>query len=300
MNSTLHTRCTCKPIKSFVLSMVLALFLFTEGALSQTNILNKAINSYQSGQLNDARIFIDSAASDIRYSDLCDTWYYKGIIYKELFVKNEFSDSSGYRNESISCFQQYFSFKDTTSKHESACKSINLLASSFYNDAIGAINSTSCNLSLKNYNLYKQTLKVIEPQKDFIQTDQQFFLSLARVFGENQSKKEFFLKSEELYQTLLTLDSSDFSANYNLGVLYFNEAVAIIRNLSYDTDLITLELVQEDCIALFNKSLPYMQKAYALNPNKKEILLGLSNVYLSLNNFEASNKFREDARKSEP
>jgi hypothetical protein len=81
-------------------------------------------------------------------------------------------------------------------------------------------------------------------------------------------------------------------ANYNMGILYYNEAVTKIQESEYETDLIALSQLQDECIEIFKKSLPYMEKAYALDPNNKNVLLGLSGIYFSLNDEAKSNEFK--------
>jgi hypothetical protein len=48
----------------------------------------------------------------------------------------------------------------------------------------------------------------------------------------------------------------------------------------------SLNLILDNCTGLFKESLPYMEKAYRLNPNRRETLIGLSGIYFSLNEEE--------------
>ena len=101
-------------------------------------------------------------------------------------------------------------------------------------------------------------------------------------------------KIEALYLEVLAMDSNNVSANYNLGILYYNQAVAIIEHMDYDMALVKLYEIQEECINLFLKSLPYMRKAYELNPTRKETLIGLSGIYFSLNEIEMSEQYKQE------
>ena len=78
-----------------------------------------------------------------------------------------------------------------------------------------------------------------------------------------------------------------------MGILYYNQAVNLINQSDYDLDIVALNDVQDNSINLFKQSLPFMEKAYALDPNKKETLLGLSGIYFSLNEKEKSNEFKQ-------
>ena len=95
------------------------------------------------------------------------------------------------------------------------------------------------------------------------------------------------------YNKVLAIDPNNISANYNMGILYYNQAVHLINQSDYDLDIVALNDVQDNSINLFKSSLPFMEKAYSLDPNRRETLLGLSGIYFSLNEKEKSNEFKQ-------
>jgi tetratricopeptide (TPR) repeat protein len=111
---------------------------------------------------------------------------------------------------------------------------------------------------------------------------------------DSVNKKEYFKKAGESYTQALKVDSNNLKANYNLGLLFYNQAVDKINALPFDTDLIALEDIQQECKDLFKQALPYMEKAYQLNPRNKETLIGLSGIYFSLHDIENSNKIKAE------
>ena len=93
---------------------------------------------------------------------------------------------------------------------------------------------------------------------------------------------------------MLILEPNNISANYNMGIIYYNQAVSLIMNkLDYDFDLATLNDIQDEALNWFKKSLPYMEKAYQLNPRRKETLIGLSGIYYSLHDNDKSQQFQK-------
>ena len=78
-----------------------------------------------------------------------------------------------------------------------------------------------------------------------------------------------------------------------MGILYYNQAVNLINQSDYDLDIVALNDVQDNSIKLFKESLPFMEKAYSLDPNRRETLLGLSGIYFSLNEKEKSDMFKQ-------
>jgi hypothetical protein len=93
---------------------------------------------------------------------------------------------------------------------------------------------------------------------------------------------------------VLILDPSNIAANYNMGIIYYNQAVSLIMNkLDYDYDLVTLNDIQDEALSWFKKSLPYMETAYQLNPGRKQTLIGLSGIYYNLYDNEKSSEFQK-------
>lgn len=112
---------------------------------------------------------------------------------------------------------------------------------------------------------------------------------------EKGQEEKYFKKSEALYKEVLKNDLNNARANYNLAILYYNKAVNIIDKLDPDSDLPTIDKVQDQCVVIFKQSLPFMLKAYQLNPNKKDVLEGLAGIYFALNDLSKSNEFKQKA-----
>ncbi len=112
---------------------------------------------------------------------------------------------------------------------------------------------------------------------------------------ENDKSQEakYFTKSEKLYKQVVKADSNVFTANYNLGILYYNKAVAIINATDFDADLPEVNKIQDECVIIFKQAEPYMLRAYRLKPTKKEVLEALAGIYFALGEIEKSNKYKK-------
>jgi len=83
-------------------------------------------------------------------------------------------------------------------------------------------------------------------------------------------------------------------AQFNLGIIYYNQAVDIINAQIYNIDFTTLAQIQDECIDLFKKALPFAQKAYELDPTNKNVLEMLSGIHFGLNDLDKSNQFKAE------
>jgi len=107
--------------------------------------------------------------------------------------------------------------------------------------------------------------------------------------GEKEKAKEMYLKAIEI-------DPEFFDAYYNLGVLYFNEGVALTEEANKITDNQKYLEAKEKADAKFKEALPYIEKAHELNPDEMSIISTLRTLYYRLKMDE---KYEEISKKME-
>lgn len=284
------------------LSFVVLLMLMGGIAFGQRDKLTKALRYYQAGSLDTARMFIDSASVHPETAKDASTWYYRGYIYKDLYNQREKSDKqSPIRLEAVRSFLKQIELDTAKTLKDNVIKNINYVATTIYNDAATSININEYPIAIGNFDKYKEIIREIDTTRKFNDLEIQLHSALGSIYmqiyeNDREKNKEFFDKSRNSFLFVIELDSNNYTANYNMGILYYNEAVNIIKGLDYDLDLITLELIQEETVELFKKALPYMLKARDLNPKRKETLIGLSGIYFSLNELEKSEQIENEIK----
>ncbi|POY34843.1 hypothetical protein C3K47_17980 [Solitalea longa] len=106
---------------------------------------------------------------------------------------------------------------------------------------------------------------------------------------ENAKKPE---DAKAAYKKALQVDPNYFDANYNLGALYYNEAAEIIKKANmlpankvkeYDTERAKFQ-------AKANEALPYLEKAYEINPKDRNVIISLKEVYARTNQKQKYDK----------
>lgn len=99
-------------------------------------------------------------------------------------------------------------------------------------------------------------------------------------------------KAIETYQKCLELDPDFFNASYNLGALYYNKGVEQF-NVAKDVpanENAKYEAEMKKADAWFEKSLPYMEKCIALQPDDRGTLESLKNLYYRLQKMDKYNE----------
>lgn len=106
--------------------------------------------------------------------------------------------------------------------------------------------------------------------------------------GTNYDQMGKLAEAEAAYKSAIELDDNYFDAYYNLGALYVNQA-ADIQKVATDLPLDATEeydRMKEEADGLLKKSLPYLEKAYEINPDDIKTLVSLKEIYTRLNMLE--------------
>lgn len=282
-------------MKKVLTYLIFALITATTSA--QQSRLFKALEYVEAGDFDNAKIEIDAATVTDPTANDAYSWYVKGFVYKELYKKYEKNKTTTpYRYEAINALKKSMEL-DVKREHINDIKqTLKFLASSFNNDAANYISSKETKQAQFAFEKYKEIMLLIDPQADLKPQTVEFLTALASMLNElyeaeqdSLIKEQKFIEVKNLYQEVLKIDPNNFSANYNLGILYYNKAVNIINNLDYEINLYSLIEIQDKCVEIFKKSLPYMEKALELQPNRVDALRGLQGIYLSLNEFDKYN-----------
>lgn len=126
-----------------------------------------------------------------------------------------------------------------------------------------------------------------------------YHLLLSQVYeklavNDSVNKRTHLQNAEKSYFQILGINANNITANYSLGIIYYNQAVDIINAQNYNIDFTTLAQIQDECIDLFKKALPFAQKAYELDPTNKNVLEMLSGIHFGLNDLDKSNQFKAE------
>ncbi len=102
--------------------------------------------------------------------------------------------------------------------------------------------------------------------------------------GTNYDQMGNFEEAEKAYLQAINLKPDYFDANYNLGALYVNKAIAIMEQanalpLNEEKKYAQLKV---DADALLTKSLPYLELADELQPNDQYTMRTLKDIYTRL------------------
>ena len=275
--------------------------LATSGELwAQLDPVSLSLQAYQAKDYEKARELIETAVGMEKYATQARPWYFRAYIYKDLYKEQRASENAGtYRKEAIDSYFKTIEY-DVNNEFTDDCKqSIKFLATTIYNESAANLDANNFEVARKLYTDYKEIWLGVIPDFDFRARDIEFDLYMASKYSVifdnadiNNKPQEISDIIVELYKNVLLIDSNNISANYNLGIHFYNQGVNIIENIDYNEDFEIIFAKQEKVIELFEAALPYMLKAYELDPYRKEVLQGLSGIYYGLSDMEKSEYYQ--------
>jgi hypothetical protein len=206
--------------------------------------------------------------------------------------------NSPYAAKSFDCFKKSLSLDTSEVGKKQTRDHIRVLALHFYNNVVATLDTTNYNIAISCYAQYREATLLADPGFDMKQKDIEFNLALGSVYmtlyDSNKKKNaKFFDLERDTYLGVLKLDPNNYTANYNIGLLFWNKGVDIIYNVDYDDSLTNIFDTEDKSIELFKQSLPFATKAYEIEPKREETLIVLSGIYYSLNDFEKSKAYKD-------
>jgi len=173
-------------------------------------------------------------------------------------------------------------------------KALQYMSATYFNDAIKGAASVKYDLDedpVVYFQKFKDLKLWLDPNESITREELQFLKMLAQGFekihtAEESDGVEYMTKAVEFYEQALELDSLDYKANFNLAIIYYNEGAELIGKINYNIDFGELIQIQRECVVYFNKELPFMEKAEAIQPNRVETLKGLMFIHRALNDFD--------------
>ncbi len=148
--------------------------------------------------------------------------------------------------------------------------------------------NTEINLYIK----LGRTSELIEKLGEAIALDEEndvLFFNRGTIYDQEGD----LINAEKDYKKAIELNPSAFGANYNLGALYFNQGVEINNKANSTSNNSTYEKLKKQSESTFAKSLPYLETAYDLNPEDKNTLLSLKQLYYLNGDYAKSEEMKK-------
>lgn len=131
------------------------------------------------------------------------------------------------------------------------------------------------------------------------------YFTLGNVYDNLAQKETDVAKKADLeanavqwYDKTLEIDPKNVDAAYSKGAIFYNKAAKISQDMkALESDFSKAgqkkyEELEKSMVAVFDKSLPYFQKAEGMNPNDLNTLIALKEIYAKKNDLNLSKEFK--------
>lgn len=115
------------------------------------------------------------------------------------------------------------------------------------------------------------------------------------VLGTAKDKIKDIAGAQVAYEKAIELNPEYFDAYFNLGAVYYNQAADITKKMQ-DLPLDAqdeYDKMQKDSGDLFKQSLPFLEKAHAINKTDINTLNALKEIYAHIGEFDKSNEMKK-------
>ena len=99
--------------------------------------------------------------------------------------------------------------------------------------------------------------------------------------------------AEKDYEKVLSIDPANFTANYILGVINFNKATDAINRANATSNNSTYNRLKKESDNYYQRALPYIVRAAEIDPNHKENLTSLKELYYRIGDYVKSEEVKK-------
>jgi tetratricopeptide (TPR) repeat protein len=285
--------------------------LFSQNPLLDLDNAQRCFNEYGKNKANQtildsARIYIDRAVEDPDIAISGMAFNFRGAIYKELYKAREAGNfNSNFREKSVEYFLRSYELDTTLKNRDIVKQQIKWLAIQYNNDAKKILEKDlNMDAAEKSFMNFKKLILIYDSNFNIKSKEIEFQLACGSALqdkAQSLEKKEFYDLAKVSYFRVLDMDSTNKDANYNIGIIYYNQgANLIMKVLDFDTPIDSIPIFEDMAKKYFTQAKPFMLKA-SKSPNCMKVIEGLMGIYYSLNDEENYQKIKErfDKIKSE-
>jgi hypothetical protein len=290
-----------KIITNLILSTLLLLSI---GVYSQEEKLYRArvlLDSKIPANIELARLCVDSLVLDSVTKDDFISWTLRSFIYFDIYKRTEKNKlNSDLRDTIVSSILKSNRLNPDETYAGNNKKLLQNIGAGYFNLAKKMLeDSVNEEKSLIAFNRFKEIYKILEPDINFKQKDIEYNLTIGSIFSEFFIKDNNNTKAQNTAKVALLkvieLDPSNESANINLGLMYYNQAVNLSKELDYGADFTQIDFIQENMIKLAKQSEQFIFKVYSKNNKNVRSVEALFYLYRMLLDEPKSDEFKKIA-----
>ena len=278
------------------------LMLCYVGSYAQNDRLNRAQQLLQSKNADLARQAIDSVILNPETKADFVSWTTRAYIYFEIYKRTDkLKLYSPLRDTIVSSLKTSNKLKPDETFAANNKKLLSNIAAGYFNFSKNLLmDSVNYKNSLIAYNKFKENYLLAEPGTNFIARDVEYYLAVGSLYSDifNRDNKNTAAQETAKITLLKVLDlqPENPSANINLGIMYYNQAVNLGKGLDYGADFTQIDVVQENIIKLAKQAEQFIIKVYKVDNKNLKAVEALHSIYKMLNDKAKEEEFKKKCK----
>lgn len=278
------------------------LMLLSAGLCAQEEKLVKAQQIYRAkgpGYVEQARQIIDSVVVHPQTKKDFVAWTTRAFIYFDLYKNTDkFKLNSALRDTIIASLVISNSLQPDSADMIQNNKLLVNLAKNYFNLSRTLLqDSVNEERSSIAYTRFKSIYRLAEPKIDLSADDIKYYTAVGSQYSALFIKDNNDSKSQEIAKVallkVLEIQPDNPTANINMGLMYYNQAVNLSKSLDYGADFSQIDIVQENMVKLAKQAEQFIYKVY-INDNKSlKAIEALYYIYRMLNDTNKSDDFKK-------
>jgi len=279
------------------MALSLVMLCFVTGN-AQIDSLNKAQQLLQTKNIDQAKSLIESVILHPDTKGDFIAWTTRAYIYFDIYKRTDkLKLFSPLRDTIVSSIKISISLNpDETFKSNNTKLLANLSAGYFNLAKVLLMDSINYKRSLIAYNKYKEISLLTDPKSIFKTKDIEYYLAAGSIYSDifNKDNNNSVAQETAKITLLKVLDfqPDNISANVNLGIMYYNQAVNLGKTLDFGADFSQIDLVQDNIIKLAKQSEYFVARVYNLDNKNLKAVEALHSIYKMLNEKTKEDEFK--------
>ena len=289
----------CNIFKNILLGLLL---LMSVSMFAQPDRYNRAYLLFREKNTDLAKLAIDSSIAHPETQFEPATWTTRAFIYFDIYRRTDrfrlYSELRDTIISSVKTSMRLMAAKPDEDNKGNNTKLLVNLSAGYFNLAKALLqDSINDEKSLIAYNKFKELYLLTDSTANFEIKDVEYFLAVGSVFSEIFIKDNSKVKEQNVAKVallkVLELQPDNPAANINLGLMYYNQAVNLSKELDYGADLSQIDFVQENMVKLAKQSEQFIIRVYNNDNKNVKAIEALYYIYRMLNETARSDDFKK-------
>jgi len=275
------------------------LVVWTASGFAQADKLQRASQLLNEKKADAARLAIDSVIQHPETKKDFVSWTTRAFIYFEIYKRSDRNKLySALRDTIVSSLKTSYALKPDAEYAANNKKLLVNLSATYYNLNKSLLQDSLDNVkSFYAYNKSKELSQIFKPDSNYTSRDIEYYIVVGSIFSDIFNRDNNNMKAQDVAKVsllkALELQPDNPKANYNLGIMYYNNAVNLGKSLDYGADISQIDVIQESIIKLAKQAEQLIDKVYKLDNKNVKAVEALYYIHRMLNDNAKTDLFKK-------